>query len=167
MRVFYNLYYLFICARPKIQAIIIGKVLAGCLLAYSYFYQTHINLIGVLLGTLSVMMMSASVYLTNAYADIDIDRINKSYRPQVTGKVSKRNLKYSSIIFGLLSIIFASFVSMYFLLVLVLALIIGIAYSVEPLRFKRHYLGIFLTMAVGGSISYIAGWLLVSSIFIP
>ncbi len=118
------------------------------------------------MGVLSFMMMSASVYLTNAYADIEIDSINKPYRPQVTGKVSRNSLKYSSIIFGLLSIVLASFVSRYFLLALALALIVGIAYSLEPFRLKRHYLGIFLTMAVGGSISYVAGWLLISSIFI-
>ncbi len=138
MRVFYTLYHLFICARPKIQAIIIGKVLAGCLLAYSYFHnRIDLNLAKVLLGVLSFMMMSASVYLTNAYADIEIDKINKPYRPQVTGKVSRRCLKYSSIILGLLSVVLANFVSGYFLLALVLALIIGIAYSLEPFRLKR------------------------------
>ena len=167
MRVFYTICYLFICARPKIQMIIMGKVLAGCLLAYSYFHNyISLKLVRVLLGVLSFMMMSISVYLTNAYADIEIDSINKPYRPQVNGKISRKYLKYSSITFGLLSLVFANFISKYFIFALVFALIIGTAYSIGPFKLKRHYLGIFLTMAVGGSISYIAGWVLISSIFI-
>lgn len=79
-----------------------------------------------ILACLSASLISAGGYVINDYFDVEIDKINKPYRPLVTGEVSKKEaLSFSLILFswGLFLSVFiklsAIFIALFSILVLI------------------------------------------------
>ncbi len=76
----------------------------------------------------------------NQVADVEIDRINKPYLPLPAGELSisqARGIVHTALVVSLLA---AMLVSPWLFVVVGIAAFIGWAYSMPPLRLKRHHL---------------------------
>lgn len=88
-----------------------------------------------------ISALACNIYITglNQWSDVAIDRINKPWLPIPAGRLSRENALRIVLISGALAFLIAAAISLpFFFLILVIALI-GTAYSLPPLKFKRNH----------------------------
>jgi homogentisate phytyltransferase/homogentisate geranylgeranyltransferase len=90
-----------------------------------------------------ISCLGCNLYITglNQWADVEIDSINKPKLPIVSGELSRQvALRICLISLGI-SLVLAVLSGWFFTVLIVLISLIGTAYSLPPLRFKKHHLG--------------------------
>ncbi len=93
-----------------------------------------------ILTLLSALACNIFIVGLNQWQDIDVDRINKPWLPLAAGTMKMRTAQaviFSSLIFSLLC---AASLSSQFLLLMLIINGIGAAYSLPPMKLKRHHL---------------------------
>lgn len=143
-------------------------IVCGALLAWtqaeSAVSSSHrLLLMGI--AMLSAMVLNAASNIINEIHDLDIDRINKPERPLPSGTVSIRTaMVYSVSLYGL-SLILAAWINLNFFVLVAVAALATLIYSVPPLRTKRHWHWAALTIAIPrGVLLKVAGWSVLGSI---
>lgn len=97
--------------------------------------------------------LAANVYITglNQITDVEIDRINKPYLPIASGAYSLRKGKIIVVICGVLAVVTCLVYPPWLTATVLVSMLIGTAYSVEPVRLKRyHFWAAFCIIAVRG-----------------
>lgn len=111
-----------------------------------YFIALQINHAAVQWDTWLITLVSClgcNLYITglNQWADVEIDTINKPKLPIASGALDRGvALKICLISLGI-SLVLAVVSGWFFTVLIVLISLIGTAYSLPPLRFKKHHLG--------------------------
>ena len=99
---------------------------------------THLTLY---IGTLAAAL-ACNVFIVgiNQLADVELDKINKPWLPLAAGTLSRQNALI--IIYTALSVclVVAFITALFLLLIMCIILLIGIAYSLPPLKLKQHHL---------------------------
>ncbi len=97
-----------------------------------------------------VAALCCNVYITglNQWADVEVDRINKPWLPIAAGRLTRRQGMIIVLVCGFLALGFAAWFSWPFLALIALIMGIGTAYSLPPLKFKRHHLGAAAAIAL-------------------
>jgi len=122
----------------------------------------------VLWAFLSLALLVAGFNAFNGIADHMIDKINKSYRPIPSRKISRKSAFFYSIGLYTLSLLIASQLSTEFFIIMITSFIITLFYSIPKIRLKKR----FILSNLSGSIFYgilcpLAGWSLNPSNPIP
>lgn len=120
---------------------IIGSVLSlSTLHLVAYKYNNAFSL--GLFFTSIIIGICTNIFIVgiNQIADIDIDRINKPNLPIPSGILSLRAAKQIVVFSAIISCVLATFISIFLLLIILLSLFIGWAYSMPPLYLKKHHL---------------------------
>ncbi|UCG24014.1 MAG: homogentisate phytyltransferase [Chloroflexota bacterium] len=96
-----------------------------------------------------VACLSVNIYVVglNQVTDVEIDRINKPNLPLAAGKYSLRQGRILVAVFGVLAVGLAAAQGAYLFLTIVLTLIIGTLYSVQPPHLKTRPLWAALSIA--------------------
>ena len=116
--------------------------------------------------TLIISCLCCNIFITglNQIIDVDIDKISKPFLPIAAGQLSITNAK--KIIFTALGIcmVTSAALSLYLFALILFITIIGIMYSVPPIRLKNHHLpaalsitivrGILVNMGIGLWLQY-------------
>jgi len=112
------------------------------------------------LAILAIMFAQAFGQVVNQIEDIEIDRINKPYRPLVTGVVSVEHAKIFSLALQTLSLVCSALVNLYFFLFVAIILFFAFSYNSRPFRIKeRSAWGSLLWMALSrGLLPFPAFW---------
>ncbi|MGC4103029.1 homogentisate phytyltransferase [Ferruginibacter sp.] len=89
-----------------------------------------------------IAALTCNVFIVgiNQMADVEMDKINKPYLPLAAGTLSRRAamvIVCTAIVFALL---FAFIASVFYGVLIIVILLIGIAYSLPPLYLKQHHL---------------------------
>lgn len=89
-----------------------------------------------------ISALSCNVFIVglNQWQDIGVDRVNKPWLPLPAGEISLTKAKRAVWTALLISLITALWLGFYFFLLMLLIAGIGAAYSLPPLRLKRHHL---------------------------
>jgi len=117
----------------------------------------------IVLGALAASTLNAGSNAINQYTDYEIDRINKPSRPLPSGRLSRGEGLRVSLLLLLIGLAMAFFVAPngrhdYFLLA-ACGLACTLAYSVEPLRLKKHLALANVCIALPrGCLLLVAGW---------
>jgi len=112
--------------------------------------------------------LNAASNIINEIYDLDIDRINKPARPLPSGTVTILQAKFYSASLYLLAIGLAALVNTTFLLLVCIAALATLLYSVPPFRTKQHWLWAALTIAIPrGMLLKVAGWAVLGAIDHP
>ncbi len=142
----------------------------GIVMCLGYYGQVHLfwgNLGTVILAALIIALTQGVGQITNQITDIEIDRVNKPYRPLLQGVVSSGDAK-------ILAALLAGFVAtsgfvinpLFGAMVLVL-LFSAVFYSFEPIRAKRRGWGSPLWQAASrGLLSLPAIWAVFANPFL-
>lgn len=87
--------------------------------------------------------LACNIYITglNQLQDIEIDKINKPWLPIPSGALSARKAAWIVGLSGLLALILAAITNLVLFALIGIIMAIGTAYSLPPLKFKRHHLG--------------------------
>jgi len=107
-------------------------------------------------------MFMAAVYIINQITDVETDDVNNKLYLVAGGHVKVKLLKYEAAILLLLSILLAIYwfreTPLYILLIFI-SMIIGMTYSIPPVRLKGKPIFDLLANATGyGAIAFLAGW---------
>ncbi len=145
-------------------------VLPGVVIA-ALFTSTLITqyILPLIVGMIASCLIASANYVINEWLDAEFDRFHpvKKNRPSVTGKMKASLIYTEYVLLAAVGLGLGFFVSLYFLIVLVIFLIMGILYNVKPFRTKeRAYLDV-LSESVNNPIRLLLGWFIVSSQTIP
>lgn len=90
-----------------------------------------------------VSCLCCNVFITglNQWSDVDIDRVNKPHLPIAAGVLKREHALIICLVMLGISVFLASLFGWFFLFLILLISLIGVAYSLPPLRFKKHHLG--------------------------
>ncbi|HSR38601.1 MAG TPA: homogentisate phytyltransferase [Phnomibacter sp.] len=93
-----------------------------------------------LITLLSALACNLFIVGLNQWQDLEVDRINKPWLPLAAGSISLRQAKLAVWSSLLLSLVTSSLLGWWFFLLILLINLIGAAYSLPPLKLKRHHL---------------------------
>lgn len=142
---------------------------AGLLAFLSYVVGSviaHDLAVGDVFIALGVSLVSMNfVYSFNSWSDWKIDRINKPARPIASGRISPRSALIYSLALLALALIYPLFVyrSWFTLLLFLLLPVLGLLYSVEPIRLKKNLATGVLTTSLILIIPIVLGFSMSSS----
>jgi geranylgeranylglycerol-phosphate geranylgeranyltransferase len=102
--------------------------------------------------------MALATYMYNDISDFEVDKINKTNRPSVTGKATRRQLIRIVFVLNGIALLLTSSASLYALYISVLFITLGIAYSHPKLKLKDKFpLKTVVTAAGAGLLSLLGG----------
>jgi len=159
-----KLYWTF--ARPFTLVPPMVGIFSGSLIGYGAS-RAPFRVMHVALAVVAAGVLNAASNGLNQICDLRNDRINKPHRPLPSGKMTPREawafvvLTYA----GALGMVAA--VNGETLVIYVIAALATVAYSVPPLRLKRHPVGSNLIIAlIRGELLKVAGWAAVSTVLV-
>lgn len=118
------------------------------------------NIFFFLIGLISNFGWLAAANVLNMITDKEIDKVNLPDRPLPSGRISEKELLSFYIFLVLLTLIPPLFISPALLATAIGGIIIGILYSVKPIRLKERYLMSNMSIAFGyGIISFFIGFI--------
>jgi len=127
------------------------------------------NLTALVWGVSTLVLINAASNALNAAYDVDIDKINKPYRPIPSGVVTKDEARSFAWVLYLIIIWRAAtaFQLTYSFLVLCIMLI-TIGYSMPPLRFKQRLWWSNISVAwARGMLGFVAAWAIFDDPLLP
>jgi geranylgeranylglycerol-phosphate geranylgeranyltransferase len=102
--------------------------------------------------------MALATYIYNDITDFEVDKINRTNRPSIAGKTTKRQLIIIVSILNGIALLLASYASLNALCISVLFITLGIAYSHPRLNLKDKFpLKTVITAAGAGLLSLLGG----------
>ena len=157
-----------------------SDTLIQCLRAFIYYVKARSNvyifafatLVSSILGShtttidyrISIQVVIASyfmalaTYIYNDIADMEVDKINKTNRPSVTGKSTRKQLIIIVSVLNGTAFLLVSSMGLYTICISVLFITLGIAYSHPKLNLKHKFpLKTVVTAAGAGLLSLLGG----------
>lgn len=129
------------------------------------FLQYHPGFLQLFIGAGTLIMLNAASNALNAVYDVEIDKINKPYRPIPSGIVTKDEARtvawilYPLVLFRAMLLDREPGTSGFFGLFVLLIMLITIAYSTRPLRLKKRLWISNITIAFArGLLGFVAAW---------
>jgi geranylgeranylglycerol-phosphate geranylgeranyltransferase len=102
--------------------------------------------------------MALATYIYNDVTDFELDKINKTNRPSVTGKATKKQLVIIVSVLNAIALLVTSFINFYALFISIIFIALGIAYSHPKLNLKNKFpLKTVVTAAGAGLLSLLGG----------
>ena len=145
-------------------------MLPGVTLA-ALFAHIPVNkfLLPLIIGIISTCLISSANYVINEWLDTSYDRFHptKKNRPSPSGNIEFRFVILEYLILAFLGLILAGKVSIYFFIVSVVFLVMGIIYNLKPFRTKERVYIDVLSEAVNNPIRLLLGWFIVTSHSLP
>lgn len=144
-------------------------VIPGIILAYVMVPNSSFDFYRIIIGSLSVCLISSANYVINELLDAPFDQYHpiKKYRPIASNKISKRYVSIEYTVLLLLGLFLASLIGRIYLLYSIVFSFCAILYNVEPLRLKdQAYLDVILE-SFNNPIRLLLGWTMISTNTIP
>lgn len=129
------------------------------------FIQYHDGFLTLLIGATTLAILNAASNSINGVYDVEIDKINKPYRPIPSGIVTKDEARtlawilYPLVLFRATLLDREAESSGFFGFFVLLIMLITIAYSVPPIRLKKRLWVSNITIAfTRGLLGFVAAW---------
>ncbi len=119
-----------------------------------------------LIGALSAVMLNAASNVNNQYFDLEIDKINKPFRPLPSGRISKKKTIIFAFILYLSALALSRLINPQFFSIVLITAIITFFYSAPPLRVKKYtFLSNAFIALARGLLLIVAGWSIARPVF--
>jgi len=113
----------------------------------------------ILWGVIALVFVNAASNSLNQAIDLDIDRINKPYRPIPRGDLTQDEARTVAWFFYLLTLWRAPWINRSFAFFILLIMLMTICYSVPPIQFKKRlWISNASIAATRGLLGFVAGW---------
>jgi 4-hydroxybenzoate polyprenyltransferase len=110
-------------------------------------------------GVLALVFVNAASNSLNQATDLDVDKINKPYRPIPRGDLTKDEARTVAWFFYLMTLWRASWVNRSFAFFILLIMLMTICYSVPPIQFKKRlWISNLSIAATRGLLGFVAAW---------
>jgi 4-hydroxybenzoate polyprenyltransferase len=111
------------------------------------------------LGFGMLFFLAGGVYLLNQYCDVETDRHNRKLHFFPLGLISKRAGLIYYLLINAVALTLAYAISLRVLLIALCAVILGVAYSADPWRWKdRAYPALWANATAHGTLVFLIGW---------
>jgi 4-hydroxybenzoate polyprenyltransferase len=150
--------------------IIPGMVFAFVLIKNdSIKYPEYIASLYIFLGFISTCFAASANYIINEWLDAGFDKYHptKKNRPVVTVSLKPFYIIAEYLIFAVLGLAGAWFVSMHVFYTVLLLLSMGIVYNVPPVRFKEMPYIDVLSESLNNALRLLIGWFIITSEYLP
>jgi len=119
-----------------------------------------------LIGALSAALLNGASNVVNQYFDLEIDKINKPFRPYASGRISKVGILTFSCILYLTALGLSWLVNLKLFIIILITAVISFCYSAPPIRAKRFtfFSNIFIALP-RGMFLIVAGWSVSQPVF--
>ncbi|MDO8602516.1 MAG: UbiA family prenyltransferase [Candidatus Omnitrophota bacterium] len=118
------------------------------------------------LGALSAAILNAASNVNNQYFDLEIDKVNKPFRPLPSGKISKMATILFACMLYCISLALSLFINLQLFFIILITAVITFFYSAPPLRIKQYPFMSNIAIALPrGMFLIVAGWSAVKSAF--
>lgn len=115
--------------------------------------------IRVLIGALAALMLNAASNVNNQYFDLEIDRINKPFRPLPSGKITRKKALILAVCLYAAALALSCAINLRFFIIASAAAGITFLYSAPPARIKRYPFASNVAIAIPrGMLLIVAGW---------
>ena len=84
----------------------------------------------------------------NQIIDVELDKINKPNLPIASGELDMETAKKIVFIAGMIALVVSALLHWVLFLLILVILLLGIAYSVPPIQFKKHHLPAALSITI-------------------
>lgn len=127
---------------------IICLYLISIAIVYAGEAPANIFKFGNILMLTIISALACNIYITglNQIQDVEIDKINKPWLPIAAGRLSHRQAVIIISISGAISLIAAITAGKVLFLLIAIIMLIGTAYSLPPLKFKKHHIAAALSI---------------------
>jgi len=144
-------------ARPGVQLIFLLRFLSGVFIAAGATGAFSWELVAVTAACW--VATTTTVYLVNGISDIPEDSVNGSRRPIASGTLPLRSAAKVAAMTAAVASVGAALVGDGWTLLLTLVMLsLGWAYSMGPRPLKKRMSGFLCTAMIGGMLTYLAGW---------
>jgi geranylgeranylglycerol-phosphate geranylgeranyltransferase len=126
------------------------------------------NIFGIscLMGAISAAVLNAASNVNNQYFDLEIDKINKPFRPLPSGRLSKKKAIYFSFVLYFSALLLSWLVNLQLFVIVFITAVITFFYSAPPFRIKKYpFLSNIFIAIPRGMLLIVAGWSITKSIF--
>ncbi|MDI6887516.1 MAG: UbiA family prenyltransferase [Candidatus Thermoplasmatota archaeon] len=141
--------------------------ISSALIAYSHSYSNiwDIDLILLVHGVATIVMVNGASNALNQACDAEIDSINKPYRPIPSGIVTVDEARTIAYILYLFILFRACLINFAFGGVVLAVMCLTVIYSIEPVRLKKRLFTSNIAIGLGrGLLGFVAGWCIFGSI---
>jgi 4-hydroxybenzoate polyprenyltransferase len=143
----------------------------GMLMAYMYYRKGFDGslILDLVLSVVSTCFIASANYVINEWLDAEFDRHHpvKKLRPSVVKNLNPKIIYAQYVVLAALGLGIAYRFGMYYFLVALLLLVMGVLYNVRPFRTKeRAYIDV-LSESVNNPIRFMLGWLAVAPFILP
>ena len=97
---------------------------------------------------LSALACNICITGLNQIIDVELDKINKPNLPIASGELDMETAKKIVFIAGMIALIISALLHWVLFLLILVILLLGIAYSVPPIQFKKHHLPAALSITI-------------------
>lgn len=117
-------------------------------------------------GALSAAILNAASNVNNQYFDLEIDKLNKPFRPLPSGRISKKKTIIFAFILYFSALILSWLINLQLFFIVLITAIITFFYSAPPVRTKKYPFisNIFIALP-RGMFLIVAGWSTAKPIF--
>ncbi len=144
--------------------------LSGAFLALAWNDKVHWDLdyMKLVWGVMTLVFLNAASNTLNQITDLDIDKINKSYRPLPSKVVTVKEAKVIAVALYLITMWRAALVNPSFFILVMALIVITVLYSVEPVRLKKRLFINNISIALPrGMLGFVAAWCIFGDITDP
>lgn len=154
--------------RPfTLLAPLIGGLCGAILGAKSGDFK-NFDLLQLIYGVGTLVLINAASNALNQVTDLDIDKINKPYRPIPSKIVSVNEALAIAAVLYLFALFRAFLISITFFGFVALIIGITMGYSLPPLRFKKRLIVSNISIATGrGLLGFVAAWVIFGYVWNP
>jgi decaprenyl-phosphate phosphoribosyltransferase len=127
------------------------------------------NILKIIIGVMSVCIVSSSNYTINEIVDAPYDLYHptKKFRPVPSGVVNIKLAYLQWLSLGIIGVLMGFYISNRFAFVMILLWFMGCIYNIKPIRSKDIPYVDIITEAINNPIRMLAGWYIVSNIKVP
>jgi|GEM_PF-3512982 len=139
------------------QIELVVSIIAAAIIANGslYFQDIQKPILVVLFGLCSL----TGVIVFNQYHDIEVDRINKPYRPLPAGKIKKETALKIVFLSYLVSLIISLYLGLIYIILALINILLGVTYSQPSIGTRRNVILSTILVSIGYAIlSFIMGW---------
>ncbi|MEJ2010272.1 MAG: UbiA family prenyltransferase [Acidobacteriota bacterium] len=139
-------------------------IFSGALIGYG---ATHVHIIprDLILAVLAAGVLNAASNGINQICDFENDRVNKPHRPLPSGRMTHLQAWIFVVVTYLLALAMVATINWQIFAIYIVATLGTLAYSVPPVRLKRHTWGSNLVIAlIRGGLLKVAGWAAVATV---
>jgi len=143
--------------------------LTGPYIADAYPYlRWDFPILQLIWGAMTLVLVNAASNTLNQVYDLDIDKINKPYRPLPRKILTKDDARTIAWVLYLITLWRISLINSAFATLILIIMLVTIFYSVPPLRFKQRFLLSNISIAFArGLLGFVAAWSIFDQTILP